>query len=123
MKKSISLEQFADEVSKELHKTFKNQATDLEDKDKAIMLIEAEFITAFVNTVLAEVLRDNPKYELETRDLVSYVTARYAAVKFNILNAVAEGFSKALSQFANRDAMFYCNLEQVDENFLSETDH
>jgi NADH:ubiquinone oxidoreductase subunit H len=123
MKKDMSLEQFVEDISEELYKTFEKQPNDLEDRDKATMLISAGFITAFINTILAKELRNRPDTVENRKELVKFVTTKYSAAKFSILNAVAEGFSKALSEFANRDAIFYCHLEQVNEKFLSDMIH
>lgn len=114
--RNILLDNFVDEFAQTLaNETFKLiHATG--EKKHLQNDITSRFVSYFLeNTILYTLNKYADSKQLTEEEMYTYTKEDFAAVKYQLQNAIAKGFEQAFQLHANKRPEYYCAINLVPE--------
>lgn len=114
-----STEKYIDEVTKQLTSEVLSYMVEVEnEKGRDISgLVINEFVANFIAAVVYRHLTERPPGDKpkSNKEVLEFVKKNFLTVKIEMQDAVAMGFQKSMTAFANKEMEYYCEIKPMPE--------
>ena len=78
--------------------------------------LAVSFVAGFTGALIYHILnRQHPDNTKVKKELYNFVSTNYSDIKLKVENAVAAGFTGALSSYSGKQVEYYCQVKVVPE--------